>query len=68
MDAQIDAVETDFKASMIMEALIKQTKPPFTERVMRVKVSSRFKLPVQLGIYEGKSMDHLDSFKNLALL
>ena len=37
---------------------------------MKVKVSSRFKLPSQLGIYKGKidPMDHLDSYKNLMSL
>ena len=43
---------------------------PFTKRVMRVKVLSRFKLPPQLGFYEGKTnqMDHLDIYKNLMML
>ncbi|GFY87000.1 hypothetical protein Acr_05g0006390 [Actinidia rufa] len=41
-----------------------------SERVMRIRVSSRFKLPTQLGVYEGKTdpMDHLDSYKNLMSL
>ncbi|GFS41708.1 hypothetical protein Acr_00g0075950 [Actinidia rufa] len=40
------------------------------ERVLRAKVSSKFKLPTQLRIYEGKKdpMDHLDSYKSLMLL
>ena len=53
-----------------MDALIRQTESPFIERVMRTKVSSKFKLPSQLGVYKGKtdSMDHLDSYKNLMML
>ncbi|GFY81039.1 hypothetical protein Acr_01g0008480 [Actinidia rufa] len=37
---------------------------------MRTKVSSRFKLPTQLGVYEGKTdpIDHLDSYKNMMSL
>ncbi|GFS30398.1 hypothetical protein Acr_00g0011710 [Actinidia rufa] len=55
--------------TITIDALIRQTEPPFTERV-RVRVSSRFKLPYQLGVYEGKidPMDHLDSSRNLMLL
>ena len=55
---------------IIVDALIRQTEPPFTERVMRTKVSSRFKLPTQLGVYEGKTdpMDHLDLYNNLMAL
>ena len=53
-----------------METLIKQTEPLFTERVIRTKVSSKFKLPTQLRVYEGKTdpMDHLDSYKSLMSL
>ncbi|XP_057493152.1 uncharacterized protein LOC130778639 [Actinidia eriantha] len=37
---------------------------------MRARVSSRFKLPTQLGVHEGKTdpMDHLDSYKSLMSL
>ena len=37
---------------------------------MKVRVSSKFKLPSQLGLYEGRTdhMDHLDSYKNLMIL
>ncbi|GFS46031.1 hypothetical protein Acr_00g0099710 [Actinidia rufa] len=37
---------------------------------MRTRVSSRFKLPTQLGVYKGKTdpMDHLDSYKCLMAL
>ena len=53
-----------------MEALIRQTEPPFTDKVMKVKVSSKFKMPSLLGVYEGKTdpMDHLNSYKNLMSL
>ena len=70
LDARIDAINTSVNARVTVEALIKQIKPPFTERVMRTKVSFRFKLPTQLGVYEGKTdpMDHLDSYKSLMLL
>ncbi|GFS45972.1 hypothetical protein Acr_00g0099270 [Actinidia rufa] len=48
----------------------RQTEPPFTRRVLRARISSKFKLPTQLGTYEGKTdlMDHLDSYKSLMLL
>ncbi|GFY92813.1 hypothetical protein Acr_08g0012090 [Actinidia rufa] len=53
-----------------VDTLIKQTEPPFTERILRARISSKFKLPTQLGIYEGKTdpMDHLDSYKSLMSL
>ncbi|GFZ15791.1 hypothetical protein Acr_25g0002000 [Actinidia rufa] len=53
-----------------IDTLIRQTELPFTERVLRARVSFRFKLPTQLGIYDGKtdSMDHLDSYKSLMSL
>ena len=37
---------------------------------MRVRVSSRFKLPLQVGVYEGKmdSMDHWDLYKTIMML
>ena len=70
MDAQFDAIGTGIKTLVAVEAPIKKIEPLLTERAMRVRVSSRFKLPPQLGIYEGKTnpMDHLDLFKNLMLL
>ncbi|GFY80996.1 hypothetical protein Acr_01g0008050 [Actinidia rufa] len=48
----------------------RQTDPPFTKRVLGARISSKFKLPTQLGIYEGKTdpMDHLDSYKSLMSL
>ncbi|XP_057505675.1 uncharacterized protein LOC130788974 [Actinidia eriantha] len=53
-----------------LDTLVRQTEPPFTERILRARVSSKFKLPTQLGVYEGKTdpMDHLDSYKSLMLL
>ncbi|PSS21233.1 Serine/arginine-rich SC35-like splicing factor [Actinidia chinensis var. chinensis] len=70
LDARIDAINIGTGALVIVEALIKQIEAPFTEKVMRTKVSSRFKLPTQLGVYKGKTdpMDHLDSYKNLMSL
>ncbi|GFZ03486.1 hypothetical protein Acr_16g0001100 [Actinidia rufa] len=52
------------------EDLLAKTELPFTERVLRTRVSSRFKLPTQLETYEGKTdpMDHLDSYKSLMSL
>ena len=40
------------------------------QRIMRARVLSRFNLPTQLGVYNGKMnpMDHLDSYKNLMSL
>ncbi|GFY95691.1 hypothetical protein Acr_10g0010760 [Actinidia rufa] len=70
LNAQIDTINTCTNAPITVDSLIKQTEPPFTDRKMRVKVSSKFKLPSQLGVYEGKTdpMDHLDSYKNLMSL
>ncbi|GFS42455.1 hypothetical protein Acr_00g0079950 [Actinidia rufa] len=53
-----------------IEARNKQTEPPFTQRVLRARISSKFKLLAQLGVYEGKTnpMDHLDSYKSLMSL
>ncbi|GFY87988.1 GDP-D-mannose 4,6-dehydratase 1 [Actinidia rufa] len=50
LDAKIDAINTGTSAPV--DALIRQTEPPFTERIMRTRVSSKFKLPTQLGVYE----------------
>ncbi|GFZ16809.1 hypothetical protein Acr_26g0000790 [Actinidia rufa] len=70
LDACIDAINMGTSVPVTMDALIKQTDHLFTERVMRTQVSSRFKLPTQLGVYEGKTypMDHLDSYKSLMAL
>ena len=70
LDADFDAINTGAGAPVTVDALIKQTEPPFTRRVMRARVSSRFKLPTQLEIYEGKTdpIDHLDSYKSLMSL
>ncbi|GFS38024.1 hypothetical protein Acr_00g0055200 [Actinidia rufa] len=70
LDDQVDAINTDANAPVIVYALIRQTEPLFTYRVMKVRVSSKFKLPSQLGMYKGKTdpMDHLNSYKNLMIL
>ncbi|GFZ21685.1 hypothetical protein Acr_29g0008470 [Actinidia rufa] len=70
LDARLDAINTGTNAPITMDALVRQTDPPFTERVLRTRISSKFKLPTQLGIYEGKTdpMDHLDSYKSLMSL
>ncbi|GFZ06713.1 hypothetical protein Acr_18g0008830 [Actinidia rufa] len=70
LDTRIDAINTGANARITVDSLIRKTEPPFTERVIRVKVSSIFKLPSQLGVYEGKTdpMDHLNSYKNLMML
>ena len=66
-DSRLDAINTGVGVLVTIDVLIKQTEPPFTRRVMRARVSSKFKLPTQLGGYERKTdpMDHLDSYKSL---
>ncbi|GFZ19296.1 hypothetical protein Acr_28g0000010, partial [Actinidia rufa] len=70
LDARLDAINTGVGAPVTVDTLIKQTEPPFTERILRARISSKFKLPAQLGMYEGKTdpMDHLDSYKSLMSL
>ncbi|GFZ15647.1 hypothetical protein Acr_25g0000560 [Actinidia rufa] len=70
LDARLDAINTGVGAPVTVDTLIKQIEPPFTERILRARISSKFKLPAQLGIYEGKTdpMDHLDSYKSLMSL
>ncbi|GFY93767.1 hypothetical protein Acr_09g0002130 [Actinidia rufa] len=70
LDAQLDAINTGTCALVTVDTLIRQTEPPFTQRILRAWVSFKFKLPTQLEIYEGKTdpMDHLDSYKSLMLL
>ena len=70
LDARIDAINTSVNAPVTVDTLISQTEPPFIERVMKVRVLSRLKLPSQVGVYKGKTnpMDHLDSYKNLMML
>ena len=60
LDANIDAL-------VIVDALVRQTKSPFIDRVMRARVSSKFKLLSQLRIYKGKTnpMGYLETYKNL---
>ncbi|GFY87270.1 plant UBX domain-containing protein 1 [Actinidia rufa] len=69
-DPELDAINTGTNAPITVDALVRQTDPPFTERVLRTRISSKFKLPTQLGIYEGKTdpMDHLDWYKSLMSL
>ncbi|GFY87963.1 hypothetical protein Acr_05g0016020 [Actinidia rufa] len=70
LHTRIDAINTGTNAPITVDTLIRQTEPPFTERVLRARISSKFKLPAQLGMYEGKTdpMDHLDSYKSLMSL
>ncbi|GFZ01925.1 hypothetical protein Acr_15g0005340 [Actinidia rufa] len=70
LDARLDAINTGTNAPVTVDALVRQTDPPFTKRVLGARISSKFKLPTQLGIYEGKTdpMDHLDSYKSLMSL
>ena len=56
LNGQIDDINTSTSAPVTVDALIRQTKPPFTERVMKVRVSSRFKLLSQLRVYEGRQI------------
>ncbi|GFZ02072.1 hypothetical protein Acr_15g0006810 [Actinidia rufa] len=69
LDPQIEAINTGVNAPVTMDLLIRQTEPPFIERVIRAEVSSKFKFPSQLRVYEGKKdpMDHLNSYKNLMM-
>ncbi|GFY87620.1 hypothetical protein Acr_05g0012590 [Actinidia rufa] len=70
LDARLDAINTRTNTPVTVDTLIRQTEPPFTKRVLRARISSKFKLPAQLGVYEGKTdpMDHLDSYKSLMSL
>ncbi|GFY95417.1 hypothetical protein Acr_10g0008020 [Actinidia rufa] len=70
LDARLDAINIGINALVTVDTLIRQTEPPFTERVLRARISSKFKLPAQLGVYEGKTdpIDHLDSYKSLMSL
>ncbi|GFZ19285.1 hypothetical protein Acr_27g0010240 [Actinidia rufa] len=70
LDARLDAINTRTNALVTVDTLVRQTDPLFTERVLGARISSKFKLPTQLGIYEGKTdpMDHLDSYKSLMSL
>ncbi|GFZ02411.1 hypothetical protein Acr_15g0010190 [Actinidia rufa] len=63
LDARIDAINTGANAYVTVDALVRQAEPPFTDRIMKTSVSSKFKPPSQLGTYDGKidPIDHLDS-------
>ncbi|GFY80793.1 hypothetical protein Acr_01g0006020 [Actinidia rufa] len=50
LDARLDAINTGTSAPVTVDTLIKQTEPPFTERILRAWISSKFKLPAQLEI------------------
>ena len=45
LDTRLNAINTGAGSLVTVDALIKQIEPPFTDRVMRARVSSRFKLP-----------------------
>ncbi|GFZ05183.1 hypothetical protein Acr_17g0007550 [Actinidia rufa] len=45
LDARLYAINMGIGAPVTVDALIRHTKLPFTERVLRARVSSRFKLP-----------------------
>ncbi|GFY94070.1 hypothetical protein Acr_09g0005160 [Actinidia rufa] len=47
----LTAINTGTSALVTVDALIRQTEPPFTERVMRTKISSKCKLPTQLKAF-----------------
>ncbi|GFY81798.1 hypothetical protein Acr_02g0000380 [Actinidia rufa] len=49
LDARLDAINTGVGAPVTVDTLIKQTEPPFTERILRARISSKFKLPTQLA-------------------
>ena len=70
LDARLNAINMGAGVPVTVDTLIRQTEPPFMERILRTMVSFRFKLPTQLGIYEGKTdpIDLLDSYKRLMLL
>ncbi|GFS44295.1 hypothetical protein Acr_00g0089550 [Actinidia rufa] len=69
LDARLDAINMGVGIPVTMDTLIRQTEPPFMERILRTMVSFRFKLPTQLGIYERKTdpIELLDSYKRLML-
>ncbi|GFS37343.1 hypothetical protein Acr_00g0051440 [Actinidia rufa] len=68
--SQASDLEGFHRALVIVDALIRQTEPPFIERVLRARVFSKFKLSTQFEIYKGKTdpMDHLNSYKSLMSL
>ena len=70
LDANIDTINMGANALVTVDTLIWRIEPPSTKRVIRTKVSSKFKLSSQLGVYERKTnpMDHLDSYRNLMML
>ena len=49
LDAHIDAINTGENVTIIVVALIRQIKPPFTERVIGTRVSSNSSCHISLG-------------------
>ncbi|GFS28929.1 hypothetical protein Acr_00g0004700 [Actinidia rufa] len=41
-DPELDAINTGTNAPITVDALVRQTDPPFTERVLRTRISSKF--------------------------
>ncbi|GFZ08714.1 hypothetical protein Acr_20g0005220 [Actinidia rufa] len=41
LDARLDAINTGAGAPVTVDTLIKQTEPPFTERILRARISSK---------------------------
>ena len=64
LDTKINAINIGENILVTVDTLISQIEPPFTKRVMRTRVSSKFKLLSQLIVYEGKTdpMNHLDLY------
>ncbi|GFZ12739.1 hypothetical protein Acr_23g0011240 [Actinidia rufa] len=73
MDARLDAINTGGGVPVTVDTLVRQTEPPFTERILRARVSSRFKLPTQLGgsarsWFRKTALETIDSFGDLSRL
>ncbi|GFY81140.1 hypothetical protein Acr_01g0009490 [Actinidia rufa] len=58
LDACLNAINMGVGVPVTVDALVRQTEPPFTARILRARVSSRFKLPTQLGVRK-KNASHL---------
>ncbi|GFY95650.1 hypothetical protein Acr_10g0010350 [Actinidia rufa] len=67
LDARIDVINTGTSVSVTVDALTRQTEPLFTKRILRTRVSSRFKLPTQLRKETESLKDYMKQF-NLAVL
>ena len=57
IDARIDTINTGVNAPVTMDALIRQTEPPFTKRVMKVKsfIQVQITIPARSVRREDKS-------------